>query len=488
MSLHENAPYITISNDKQILFSVPADLNCISTYVLLEQGRWFEKEIDFIYRYVTPGMTALDIGANIGVYTLSLATRVGQSGQVVAYEPGTVNRRHLERCLTINHCSNVTVSDAALSDFSGRGWLKIGESGELNQLVPLQTDSEIVEPVEVTTLDTELDRFNWAQVDFVKIDAEGSEEAVLKGGRRFLKRYSPLIMIEITHGATTNLNLIETFQALGFGIFRLLGDGSMLVATGRMEKIDCFELNLFAARPDQANRIAKLGLLASPGGTSELSTTEQSAAIAFYCALPFAQALEIGPADVDQCPFRGALVAYSAYRFLPSLSPDRRLALLQMAYAELLAYCQENRSAAALSSLSRVAHDLGHRETAHQTLLRYFSDTELIELDQPFFPPSERFEGNGSTSANDWFLYAITEMLELRSSYSSLFCHDMSRLKWLAEHESVSDEILRRLVLVGLRVGMPKSEIVGYLSRLRYKNGMRNEDWHKTVQSLMASI
>lgn len=487
MSLHENKPYITISNDKQILFSVPADLNCISTYVLLEQGRWFEKEIDFIYRYATPGMTALDIGANIGVYTLPLATRAGQNGQIVAFEPGTVNRRHLERCLAMNRCSNVTVSNAALSDFSGTAWLKIEESGELNQLVPQQTDSETVESVDVTTLDTELDRFNWAQVDFVKIDAEGSEEAVLKGGRRFFKRYSPLIMIEISHGSKTNLSLIETIQALGFDIFRLLGDGSMLVAIDRTEKIDSFELNLFAARPDQADRIAKFGLLANPGGISELSTTEQSEAIAFYCALPFAQALEIGPADVDQCPFRGALVAYSAYRFLPSLSPDKRLALLQMAYADLLAYCQENKSSAALSSLSRIAYDLGHRETAHHVLLRYFSDTEPIELDQPFFPPSERFEGNGSIAANDWFLYAITEMLELRSSYSSLFCHDMSRLKWLAEHASASEEILRRLILVGLRAGMPKIEIAGYLSRLQYKNGMRNEDWHKTVQSLMAN-
>lgn len=222
-------PFITISNDRQIRFSVPADLNCISTYVLLEQGRWFEKEIDFIYQFATPGMTALDIGANVGVYTLPLAKLVGPTGQVVAYEPGTMNRRHLEQSLIMNQRNNVVISRAALSDCAGTGWLQIERSGQLNQLVTRPVDSVAVESVEVSTLDAELDRFNWTQVDFMKIDAEGQEAAIINGGQRFFETYSPLILFEVKHQLVINHSLIGDFKGLGFEIYRLLGDGSMLV-------------------------------------------------------------------------------------------------------------------------------------------------------------------------------------------------------------------------------------------------------------------
>ena len=74
-----------------------ADLFCISTFVLLEQGKWFEREVDFIYRFAKPGMVALDIGANIGIYTLALASTLGASGKVFAYEPGLPPQRTTQR-------------------------------------------------------------------------------------------------------------------------------------------------------------------------------------------------------------------------------------------------------------------------------------------------------------------------------------------------------------------------------------------------------
>ena len=101
--MNGSSDFVTLSNDKGLQFSVPADLFCISTFVLLEQGKWFEREVDFIYRFAKPGMVALDIGANIGIYTLALASTLGASGKVFAYEPGSDNRRHLERSLQLNH-------------------------------------------------------------------------------------------------------------------------------------------------------------------------------------------------------------------------------------------------------------------------------------------------------------------------------------------------------------------------------------------------
>lgn len=478
--------FITIRNDRQIKFSLPADLKCISTYVLLEQGKWFEKEIEFVYRYATSGMTALDIGANVGVYTLPLAKLVGPTGQVIAYEPGTLNRQHLERSLALNQCGNVVVSGAALSDCVGTGLLQIESSGELNQLVAQRNDSKAVESVEVSTLDAELDRFDWAQVDFMKIDAEGHEAAILKGGQRFFKRYSPLIMFEIKHGSETNLGLVEAFQALGLDTYRLLGDGSMLVPVGDADPIDAFELNFFAARADRAASISAAGLLARKGASHTLSDDERSMAIARYCAQPFARTMEIGAADFEQCPFSTALVAYSAYRFLPSLSADRRLALLQQAYEDLQAFCRTSNSAAALSSLSRVAQDFGLRSTALDAL-RHLLATDKIELDQPFFPPAARFESLDTLTPDVWFVYAINEVLELGSSHSSLFGRDMSQLKWLAAQESASDEIARRLILAGLIGGLPVAEVEVQLAGLQGTEDENSVAWHEAVRSLMAS-
>ena len=477
--------FITICNDRQIKFSVPADLKCISTYVLLEQGKWFEKEIEFVYHYATPGMTVLDIGANVGVYTLPLAKLVGPTGQVIAYEPGTVNRQHLERSLALNQCGNVVVSGAALSDCVGTGLLQIESSGELNQLVAQHSDSKAVESVEVSTLDAEFDRYNWTQVDFMKIDAEGQEAAIIKGGQRFFKRYSPLIMFEVKHGLEINLGLVKAFQAMGFDTYRLLGDGSMLVPVDDADPIDAFELNFFAARPDRAKRVADSGLLARAEAQSELSDDERSAAVAQYCAQPFARAMDISAADLAQCPFYGALVAYSAYRFLPSLSADRRLALLQKAYDDLQAFCQTSNSAAALSSLSRVAQDFGHCSTARE-VLRHLLVTDKIELDQPFFPPAARFENLDTLTADVWFVYAIKEVLELGGSHSSFFDRNVPELKWLAAQEPASEEVARRLVLAELSGGLPIAEVEVHLARFQSTEDRRCVAWHEAVRSLMA--
>lgn len=70
--------------------------------------------------------------------------------------------------------------------------------------------------------------------------------------------------------------------------------------------------------------------------------------------MSLAQSLEITADDVAACQYSQALTAYSAYRFLPELSPDRRYALLQAAYAELTDFCQNSNSGPRRSPPCRV--------------------------------------------------------------------------------------------------------------------------------------
>jgi FkbM family methyltransferase len=481
--LDMSPPYMVVEDDQGICFSLPPRIDCISTYVLLEQGRWFEKELDFVLRFSRPGMLALDIGANIGVYSLPLARYLGPGGRVVAYEPGGDNRKHLERSAILNGLDSLEISAKALSNFAGPGHLKIAFSGELNRLVDAPEDGE---PIEVSTLDAELDRRRWERVDFVKLDAEGQEEAILEGGRRFLEKFSPLMMFEIKCSKTHNLRLINAFRAAGFGIFRLLGDATMLVPFDEGEAIDLFMVNLFAARPDQVNALAVRGLLASRQDDAELSATERSAAIAAYCAQEFALAAEVTPADVDACPFGDAIVAHSAYRFLASLAAGRRLALLQRAYEDMLAHCAKAGSAAALSTLARVAHDFG-RQTVSLDALKRLRDSENKIIDQPFLLAAPRFERMAATPIATWFLYSIEESAEFSSGHSSLFERDMDSLASLSGHTHASDEVIRRLILASLLEGGSLKDIEEPLARLTNCDETAANAWRGVLRQLVVS-
>ena len=478
-----DANFITLDNDQGLRFSLPATRTCISTFVLMEQGRWFEREVDFLHRCVVPGMVALDIGANVGVYALPLAQLAGPTGRVYAYEPGGANRRHLERSLLLNALNNVEVSAAALSNFSGPGCLKLGDSGELHQLVAAANNTDSIETVEVRTLDAEMLRQQWPRVDFIKLDAEGQEQAILDGGARFFERYSPLVMFEVKHGWNINLDLLASFEARGFGIYRLLGDASMLVPFDTAEEIDPYELNLFAVRPDQATELEARGLLAKGPEQVALTSAERAAAIEAYCALPSAREMEISTQDLAECPFGEALTAHSAHRFLPQLSPGRRFALLQGALQEMLTYCSTSNSPAALSSLVRIALDLGSRAVGN-AVMQHLLDIELESIDQPFLPVAVRFEAIDDAPVEAWFLHSAAETFEQNRAYSSYFGHDLAKLESIAAHPHAASVMLRRLIMAGLHDKLGPDHFRAALARLQAVEGEDHLAWLDALRHL----
>ena len=81
----------------------------------------------FLKAHVGPGQTAIDLGANIGYFTLLLAQLVGQDGQVVAFEPDPENFQLLERNVRANGYTNVAVRREAVADYSGRAPLFLSD-------------------------------------------------------------------------------------------------------------------------------------------------------------------------------------------------------------------------------------------------------------------------------------------------------------------------------------------------------------------------
>ncbi len=240
-----------------VMLAVPESLQSITTYVLLEQERWFEKELEFLRYWLRPGMTVIDIGANLGVYSLPMARLIGEMGRVFAYEPGSETRMLLERSRDLNEVTNLGILPFALSDREREGRLVFGGSSELNAL----GDSGAGETVRITSLDSEDAARGWPSPDFIKIDAEGEEERVLAGGRNFFFRHSPLIMFEIKAGAKVNEKLRALLPTIGYRLFRQLEGAPVLVPDDGQQPLDGYELNLFAAKPDRVRALSHQGLL-----------------------------------------------------------------------------------------------------------------------------------------------------------------------------------------------------------------------------------
>ena len=80
-----------------VRIAVPDSLFLLTPYVLREQQDFFEDELPFVRQLLQPGQNAIDIGANYGVYTLSMAKRVGANGHVWAFEPASSTAQFLAR-------------------------------------------------------------------------------------------------------------------------------------------------------------------------------------------------------------------------------------------------------------------------------------------------------------------------------------------------------------------------------------------------------
>lgn len=467
-------------------FSVPPNLMCISTYVLLEQERWFEIDVDFLCRCVKAGGTVLDVGANLGLYALPLARAVGPSGRVLAFEPSPLNREHLERSIAWNDTANIELSHCALSNFEGQSWLAQAWSGELDSLVMTPEASEAVTPVPVTTLNALAAAGTLGTVDILKLDAEGQEARIIAGGSAFFRDQSPIVMYEVTTGEKEHPEVRWLFETLGYQTFRLLGDGSMLVPVSNQDVMDRALINLFALKPDRARNLADRGLLALEGATDPLSESEREVAMQSYLALEFAAPFEIGPEDVEQCPFGDAIILYAAYQFLDNVDAARRHAFLSQAYRRISDFCRVSCHPSAQSTFARIAFDFGYRSLSADALKAIFVSGS-VAIDQPFFPAAHRFDRlKTGDNLESWFHTAALEQFELSRSLSSRYLANLPRLESVCASEHASNQVLRRTILVAMNSGVPRARIQHYLDRLNSHQARNSAVWKGSIEGIYA--
>ncbi len=181
--------------------------------MLLDLDDWIQRQIYYFGYYfmereetkifqnlLRPGDIFMDIGANVGVYTLQAASRVEPSGHVYAFEPIDANFRRLNYNVQMNRLKNVTLNRLALSDASGTLRLFVGDHSNTGTSSISRSGnwSGLFEEVETTTVDEFITNNSIQDVRLVKIDVEGSELKVIQGMKEFISADNPpYLLVEI---------------------------------------------------------------------------------------------------------------------------------------------------------------------------------------------------------------------------------------------------------------------------------------------------
>jgi FkbM family methyltransferase len=195
-------------------------------------GIWEPVITRYLLDELKEGDIFIDVGANIGYYTLLASRRVGKSGRVFAIEAASGTYSELLQNLSLNDATNVTTSHVAVSDAPGRVAIWLNREGELagattlSHVAARRRGMEIAEEVEARPLQQIIDPETICMARFIKIDVEGAEWAVVKSLGELLKNVSPRteFLIEVNPalvglaGGTVE-GLLSYFAAAGFEPF-----------------------------------------------------------------------------------------------------------------------------------------------------------------------------------------------------------------------------------------------------------------------------
>jgi FkbM family methyltransferase len=165
---------------------------------ILKNGYPWEGNIGLIIEeFSKEGTTVIDIGAHIGVHTITMSKKVGPAGKVIAFEPQKKIFLELYQNLKFNHCTNVTLIRKALGettkivhltqvDLTNEGGTAVGEGGEIIEMIPL-------------------DSLNLTNISLIKIDVENYEFFTLLGARETILKNNPVIVFEV-NGSNLEIN------------------------------------------------------------------------------------------------------------------------------------------------------------------------------------------------------------------------------------------------------------------------------------------
>ena len=187
--------FVTVKIDKDTLFAKRLDR--ILALWLLKYNPARHKEASTLKHFIRPGWTIIDIGANLGYYTLVAARSVGREGHVIAFEPNSENFESLSRSIAANSYTNIELHQTAVTQKSGIVRLYRSDANSGDHRIYDSGDGRIYEDVPGTSLDDFLK--SGRRVDLIKMDIQGAEALALAGMRRVIaENYSCILISEFS--------------------------------------------------------------------------------------------------------------------------------------------------------------------------------------------------------------------------------------------------------------------------------------------------
>jgi FkbM family methyltransferase len=184
-------------------------------------------ETEIVKREVKKGDTVLDLGANIGYYTLILARLVGEGGKVYAFEPDTTNFSWLEKNVEINGYKNVVLVPKAVSNKTGKARLYLSKDNRADHSIYDAHDGRQYIEIEAVRLDDYFKNYD-GKIDFIKMDIQGAEGEALRGMSELLRNNNVKMLMEFSPSGLERSGMkpeecLKLVTGLGFRLYEIVG-------------------------------------------------------------------------------------------------------------------------------------------------------------------------------------------------------------------------------------------------------------------------
>jgi FkbM family methyltransferase len=216
------------------LLTISPSNGFIDEYIYL-YGVYESFMLDVIKKYLKPGMTFIDIGANIGEHSMYAAALVGKEGSVYAFEPIPYIYEQLLTSSQANHFESIIhAKNVALGEHASEETLYISSNVGGSSLI---REDETTETIKVTIVRGDDELLPLARIDMVKIDVEGYEYEVLSGMKETLANHHPVILIEFSGELYLNQakdhgrKILEILESLEYSIYDIEDDMHKVTST-----------------------------------------------------------------------------------------------------------------------------------------------------------------------------------------------------------------------------------------------------------------
>ncbi len=227
---------------------------------LAVRGTYEPGTLTLIRKFLGSGDTFVDVGANIGLMSVTAARCVGPSGQVLAFEPDSRNFPRLASARQANSVPQLLPIPLALGSHTGHITINRAPGGDGG----LSSIKEIPgfiggEQIRLTTLDAMVDALCIDQINLIKIDVEGAEEDVVMGGLKSIMRFRPVLIIEMINQSAVAAG--KMLSDMGYKAF--VTDGKDSFECRRLRPIEPRLLdhdNMIFVDADKCGQLADMGL------------------------------------------------------------------------------------------------------------------------------------------------------------------------------------------------------------------------------------